>query len=46
MSFFTSNAWFVYLSDGTTGFNTKTGPGKAVCVPKDFDLAVYLKEKT
>ena len=45
VSGFTSYAWGVDLFDGFTGINVKTGTNRAVCVPKDFDLAVYLREK-
>jgi hypothetical protein len=39
-----SNAWYVYLDYGNTDYDAKTGTYRAVCVPKDFDLAVYLRE--
>ena len=39
-----SYAWYVNLDDGLALDGGKTFTYKAVCVPKDFDLAVYLRE--
>lgn len=41
----TSYAWHVHLFNGNTNYYVKTSTLRAVCVPKDFDLATFLKEE-